>query len=39
MLRAKRTLAALSAPGAAELCGFTVPARDVQITDANKTRF
>lgn len=34
-----RTLAAIAAPGAAELYGLTVLAENVQITDANKTRF
>lgn len=32
-------LAAIAAPGAADLYGLEVLARDVQITDANKTRF
>jgi len=34
-----RTIAAVAAPGAAELYGLTVLAENVQITDANKTRF
>ncbi|ETP73251.1 prephenate dehydratase [Lachnospiraceae bacterium JC7] len=34
-----RTIAAIAAPGAAELYGLEVLARNVQITDANKTRF
>ena len=34
-----RTIAAIAAPGAAELYGLTVLAENVQITDANKTRF
>ncbi len=34
-----KTLAAVAAPGAAELYGLDVLAEDVQITDANKTRF
>lgn len=33
------TIAAVAAPGAAALYGLEVLARDVQITDANKTRF
>ncbi len=34
-----KTIAAVAAPGAAGLYGLTVLAKDVQITDANKTRF
>ena len=34
-----RTIAAVAAPGAAALYGLEVLAKDVQITDANKTRF
>ena len=34
-----KTLAAIAAPAAAELYGLTVLAENVQITDANKTRF
>ena len=34
-----RTIAAIAAPGAAELYGLSVLAENVQITDANKTRF
>lgn len=34
-----KSIAAVAAPGAAELYGLTVLARNVQITDANKTRF
>ena len=34
-----QTLAAVAAPGAAELYGLEVLAENVQITDANKTRF
>lgn len=34
-----KTIAAVAAPGAAELYGLTVLAENVQITDANKTRF
>ena len=34
-----RKIAAVAAPGAAELYGLTVLAENVQITDANKTRF
>ncbi|OON86999.1 hypothetical protein BXO88_05515 [Oribacterium sp. C9] len=34
-----KTIAAIAAPGAAELYGLTVIAENVQITDANKTRF
>lgn len=34
-----KTVAAVAAPGAASLYGLEVLARDVQITDANKTRF
>ncbi len=34
-----RTIAAVAAPGAAELYGLSVLAENVQITDANKTRF
>ena len=34
-----KTIAAIAAPGAAELYGLTVLAENVQITDANKTRF
>lgn len=33
------TIAAIAAPGAAELYGLSVLAENVQITDANKTRF
>jgi len=34
-----KTIAAIASPGAAELYGLTVLAENVQITDANKTRF
>ncbi len=34
-----KTIAAIAAPGAAPLYGLTVLAENVQITDANKTRF
>lgn len=34
-----KTVAAVAAPGAAELYGLAVLAENVQITDANKTRF
>ena len=34
-----KTIAAIAAPGAAGLYGLTVLAENVQITDANKTRF
>ena len=34
-----KTVAAVAAPGAAELYGLSVLAENVQITDANKTRF
>lgn len=34
-----KTIAAVAAPGAAELYGLEVIAENVQITDANKTRF
>ena len=34
-----KTIAAIAAPGAAELYGLSVLAKNVQITDANKTRF
>ena len=34
-----RTIAAIAAPGAAELYGLSILAENVQITDANKTRF
>ncbi|MBO6159021.1 MAG: hypothetical protein J6P72_07160 [Firmicutes bacterium] len=34
-----KTIAAIAAPGAAELYGLTVLAENVQITDTNKTRF
>lgn len=34
-----KSIAAVAAPGAAALYGLEVLARDVQITDANKTRF
>lgn len=34
-----RTIAAVAAPGAANLYGLSVLAENVQITDANKTRF
>ena len=34
-----KTIAAIAAPGAAELYGLEVLATDVQITDTNKTRF
>lgn len=34
-----RTIAAVAAPGAAKLYGLTVLAENIQITDANKTRF
>ena len=34
-----KTIAAVAAPGAAELYGLSVLAENVQITDANKTRF
>ena len=34
-----KTIAAIAAPGAAELYGLEVLAENVQITDANKTRF
>ena len=34
-----KTVAAIAAPGAAALYGLTVLAENVQITDANKTRF
>ena len=34
-----KTLAAVAAPGAAELYGHEILAENVQITDANKTRF
>ncbi len=34
-----KSIAAVAAPGAAELYGLEVLAEDVQITDANKTRF
>ncbi len=34
-----KSIAAIAAPGAAELYGLTVLAENVQITDANKTRF
>jgi prephenate dehydratase len=34
-----KTIAAVAAPGAAELYGLTVLAENVQITDTNKTRF
>ncbi len=34
-----RTIAAVAAPGAARLYGLSVLAENVQITDANKTRF
>lgn len=34
-----KSIAAVAAPGAAELYGLTVLAENVQITDANKTRF
>ncbi len=34
-----RSIAAIAAPGAAELYGLEVLAENVQITDANKTRF
>ncbi|MBR2561676.1 MAG: hypothetical protein IKE31_05945 [Eubacterium sp.] len=34
-----KTIAAIAAPGAASLYGLTVLAENVQITDANKTRF
>ena len=34
-----KTIAAVAAPGAAKLYGLTVLAENVQITDANKTRF
>ena len=34
-----RTVAAIAAPGAAELYGLEVLAKNVQITDANRTRF
>ena len=34
-----KTIAAIAAPGAAELYGLTVLAEKVQITDANRTRF
>ena len=34
-----KTIAAVAAPGAAKLYGLSVLAENVQITDANKTRF
>ena len=34
-----RTIAAIAAPGAAQMYGLSVLAENVQITDANKTRF
>ena len=34
-----KSIAAVAAPGAAELYGLSVIAKNVQITDANKTRF
>ena len=34
-----RTIAAIAAPGAADLYGLSVLAKNVQISDANKTRF
>ena len=34
-----KTIAAIAAPGAAQLYGLSVLAENVQITDANKTRF
>lgn len=34
-----KTIAAVAAPGAAKLYGLSVLARDVQITETNKTRF
>ena len=34
-----KTIAAIAAPGAAKLYGLSVLAKNVQITDANKTRF
>lgn len=34
-----KTVAAIAAPGAAEMYGLTVLAENVQITDTNKTRF
>ena len=34
-----KTLAAVAAPGAAKLYGLEVLAENVQITDANRTRF
>ena len=34
-----KTIAAIAAPGAADLYGLSVLAENVQITDANKTRF
>ena len=37
--RQDRSVAAIAAPAAAELYGLTVLAENVQITDANKTRF
>lgn len=37
--RQDRSVAAVAAPGAAELYGLEVLAENVQITDANKTRF
>ena len=37
--RRDKSIAAVAAPGAAELYGLEVLAENVQITDANKTRF
>lgn len=37
--RGDKTIAAIAAPAAAELYGLSVLAENVQITDANKTRF
>ena len=34
-----KTIAAIAAPGAAKIYGLTILAENVQITDANKTRF
>ncbi|MBR1495930.1 MAG: hypothetical protein IJ601_12915 [Acidaminococcaceae bacterium] len=34
-----KTIAAIGAPGAAELYGLSVLAENVKITDANRTRF